>query len=88
MALILFVFAATFTYTNISCSMAILDAPFDHPARAVIITSNFHMFRSARFAAMHGIDAAIHPSSTPLTGKPFYYVREVAAVIKMWIIGR
>jgi len=80
--------AAVSTYTNMSFSRVKLDYYFDQPPRAVIITSDFHMFRSARFAYMQGINATIYPSSTPFLSRPFYYVREVAAVIKMWVIGR
>jgi len=80
--------AAYSTYSNMTFSREILDAHFDSPPRAVIVTSDFHMFRSARFAYMAGIDATVYPASTPWIGMPFYYVREVAAVIKMWIIGR
>ena len=76
------------TYTNMTFSREILDAHFDSPPRAVIITSDFHMFRSARFAQNVGIDATTYPSGTPWLGQPFYYLREVAAVIKMWVIGR
>ena len=76
------------TYTNMSFSRDVIDAHFETPPKVAIVTSNFHMFRSVRFARMHGIDAAVYSASTPLVGMPFYYVREVAAVIKMWIIGR
>ena len=76
------------TFSNMLYSRDILDAHFHHPPRAVIVTSNFHMFRSARFADMLGIDVTIYPAPTPWLRKPFYYVREVAAVVKMWIIGR
>jgi len=80
--------AAYSTFTNMYYSRVILDAYFEEPPRAVIITSDFHMFRSARFAERLGIDAVIYPASTPWLGKPFYYVREVAAVVKMWVFGR
>jgi len=80
--------AAHSTYTNMMFSREILDAHFDSPPSAVIITSDFHMFRSARFAGMAGIDATVYPAGTPWVGAPFYYLREVAAVIKMWVIGR
>ena len=80
--------AAYSTYTNMSFSREMLNAHFEEPPRAVIITSDFHIFRSARFAGMIGIEATNYPARTPWAGKPFYYVREVAAVIKMWIIGR
>ena len=80
--------AAYSTHTNMTFSRQILDAHFDSPPRVVIVTSDFHMFRSARFASMVGIDAVVYPANTPWLGAPFYYVREVAAVIKMWVIGR
>jgi len=80
--------AAHSTYTNMTFSAEILNAHFQNTPRVVVVTSNFHMFRSARFANMAGIDAVVYPASTPWLGKPFYYVREVAAVIKMWVIGR
>lgn len=80
--------AAHSTYTNMTFSREILDAHFNSPPRVVIVTSDFHMFRSARFAYMAGIDAAVYPAGTPWLSRPFYYVREVAAVIKMWVIGR
>jgi len=80
--------AAHSTYTNMSFSQEILDKHFNEPFRAAIITSDFHMFRSARFAQNVGIDATIYPAGTPWIGQPFYYLREVAAVIKMWAIGR
>jgi len=80
--------AAHSTYTNMTFSREILDTHFETPPRVVIVTSDFHMFRSARFARTVGIDATVYPANTPWFGKPFYYVREVAAVIKMWIIGR
>jgi len=79
--------AAVSTYTNMTLSLEMLEYYFDEPLRAVIITSDFHMFRSEAFAHRLGIDATVYPASTPLRGTPFYYVREVAAVIKMWIIG-
>ena len=80
--------AAYSTYTNMSFSREIIDAFFEEPPRAVIITSDFHMFRSAQFANRLGIDATTYSSSTSWQGAPFYYLREVAAVIKMWVIGR
>jgi len=46
------------------------------------------MFRSSRFAAAYGMDATEFPASTPWRGMVFYYLREVAAVVKMWVIGR
>ncbi|MCL2360596.1 MAG: YdcF family protein [Defluviitaleaceae bacterium] len=80
--------AAYSTYTNMSFSNSLLYEVFEGPFRSVIITSDFHMFRSGRFAQYQGIEATYYPASTPWTSIPFYYAREVAAIIKMWIIGR
>jgi len=80
--------AAYSTYTNMSFSKSMLDDVFDRPFRAVIITNDFHMFRSGRFANYQGIETTYYPATTPWLSIPFYYAREVAAVIKMWIIGR
>jgi len=80
--------AAYSTYTNMHFSREIINAHFEEPPNVVIITSDFHMFRSARFASRIGLEATIYPAPTPWLAMPFYYVREVAAVIKMWVIGR
>ena len=77
------------TYSNMRYSSEIISSEFDAPPRAVVITSDFHIFRSVRFARQAGIyDVTFHSSSTPLLSAPFAYVREVASVIKMWLIGR
>lgn len=80
--------AANSTYTNMSYSRYWLDQVFDESFRAVIVTSDFHIFRSSRFAQYQGMDVTYYPASTPWLSTPFYYAREVAAIIKMWIIGR
>lgn len=76
------------TYSNMRYSKVLIDEHFNFIPNAVIITSDFHMFRSIRFSQMAGITATVYPSGTPWYSMPFAYVREVAAVIKMWLIGR
>jgi len=78
--------AAYSTHSNMTYSMAMLDAHV-MPV-AVIITNDFHMFRSMRFAEMAGFQARAYPARTPLHNMPFAYMRETAAVVKMWLIGR
>lgn len=80
--------AAYSTYSNMRYSRAIIDEYFIHSPSVVVITSRFHMFRSVRFARQVGLDANAYPSGTPFLRMPFSYVREVASVIKMWVIGR
>ena len=76
------------TYTNMRYSRVIIDEHFDHTPDVVVITSNFHMYRSVMFAQRMGFDAAVYPAGTPWYAIPFAYMREVAAVVKMWVIGR
>ena len=54
----------------------------------VIITSDFHMYRSVRFAEQVGLTAVMYPAGVPWYAIPLAYVREVASVIKMWLIGQ
>jgi uncharacterized SAM-binding protein YcdF (DUF218 family) len=76
------------TYTNMRYSQKIINSRFENEPRAVIITSNFHMYRSVRFARQMNLNANVYPSSVPWYSIPFAYVREVASVVKMWVIGR
>ncbi|MCL2286228.1 MAG: YdcF family protein [Firmicutes bacterium] len=76
------------TYSNMRYSRKIIDEYFNHIPSVVVITSNFHMYRSVRFARQVGLDANIYPSTVPWYAVPFAYLREVASVVKMWLIGR
>jgi len=75
------------TYTNMVFSRRWIDAVFESTPSAVVVTSDFHMYRSVRFARYVGLDAAAYPSRTPWYSAPFAYLREVASVVKMWVIG-
>ena len=76
------------TYTNMRYSQSIIREHFDYEPSVVVITSNFHMYRSIRFAREVGLDAVMYPSTVPWYSIPLAYVREVASVVKMWLIGR
>ena len=76
------------TYSNMRYSRAIINEHFSHTPSVVVITSGFHTYRSLQFAQQVGLQATAFPASTPISGAPFAYVREVASVIKMWLIGR
>ena len=76
------------TYTNMTFSLEVLGRYFDSAPRVVVVTNNFHMYRSVRFARQAGFEATVYPARTPWYVMPFSYAREVAAVIKMWVIGR
>lgn len=76
------------TYQNMRLSMAILDDLLQEGYQVVVITNDFHIFRSVRFAGMVGMGAATSfHGDTPLVALPGALVREVAAIVKMWVIG-
>jgi len=80
------------TYTNMRYSHAIIHAHYIdeliNAKNVVVITSDFHMYRSVRFARQAGFAPTMYPASVPWYAMPLAYVREVASVIKMWLIGR
>jgi len=76
------------TYENMLLSKAILDYRLPGGYQAVVITNDFHIYRSVRFTQIVGMEkAASFHGNTPLLSLPGALVREVAAIIKMWLIG-
>ena len=80
---------STSTFTNMLYSRDILKiyVRSDTNPTIAVITNDFHMFRSVSFANKMGFDARSFPAPTPFFSKWTMYPREVAATIKMWIIG-
>ena len=80
---------STSTFENLLFTREMLegDVDFDPPPTAAIVTNDFHMFRSVSFAGRIGFDARSYPAPTPFSSVLPMYPREVAAVIKMWLIG-
>ena len=74
---------STSTLENIRFSMAIIE---DHglPRDVAIATDGFHQFRAQRFARQSGLRPGAVSAKTPFGVLPFYWVREVAAIIR-WI---
>jgi uncharacterized SAM-binding protein YcdF (DUF218 family) len=76
------------TFTNMQFSKIILDRLFDGQPEVVVVTNNFHIFRSVQFAQAMGMQSSKLPAPTPWHTLPVNYAREVAAVVKMWVTGR
>jgi len=76
------------TYENMRLSKAILEEIFPQGFDAVVITNDFHIFRSIRFARVSGMEnpTSLH-GDTPLHTLPGMLLREIAAIVKMWLIG-
>ena len=80
--------SSTSTYENLLFSKEILDSIFDKPYRVVIITNNFHIFRSAQLARSLGLDVTHSGARIARHSIPLNYSREFAAVMRMWVLGR
>ncbi len=79
---------ATSTNENMRYSKKILDEKLGKEYRAVVVTNNFHVYRSVMIADIEGISDAAHIHA----GLQWYniipcYLRESLAVFKMWILG-
>jgi len=79
--------SSTSTYENISFSKEILDILFDDSYETVIITSDFHIFRAVQVAEKSGLNAAHYHAKIYWYNIPLYYVRETAAVARLWLLG-
>ncbi len=77
---------ATSTNENMRFSKEILDTYFSDDYTTVIITNNFHIYRSVAIAHLEGIENVVHMHS----GLQWYnlvpcYLRESLAILKMWV---
>lgn len=77
------------TYQNMRLSAEILEEKFADVPQVVVITNDFHIYRGVRFARIAGMPnpTSLH-ANTPLLNLPQALVREVAAIVKLWVIGR
>ena len=93
--------ASRSTYQNMTNTQVLLAERFPGGYTAVVITSDFHIFRSVRFARRTNVGVADADASgggadtltrrhgnTPPLSLPGNLIRETAAIVKMWVIGR
>ncbi len=78
---------ATSTQENMRFSKELLDKRFNEDYKSVIITNNFHIYRSVYYARTEGFGDVSHIG----TGIKWYnilpcYLRESLAILKMWIL--
>ena len=71
---------STNTYENITFSAYIIEEN-GLPKNVVIATDGFHMFRAHGHARQAGLEPSSAPSRTPLRLLPFYWAREIAAIV-------
>ncbi|MBS6475429.1 MAG: YdcF family protein [Clostridiales bacterium] len=73
--------------TNLVNSKKILDDYFDTDYKTLLITSDYHVYRAMRIAQEIGLNCNHLYAETQWYELPARYLRECAAVLKLWIIG-
>jgi len=76
---------STSTYENLTFAREILDEYFPDGFRAVLVTNDFHIYRTASLARRAGLYVNRLGAPTPLSALPANYLREMAAVVNMWL---
>lgn len=76
---------ASSTFENFKYSKEILDERFPN-ASVVSVTNDFHIYRAVRIAKLAGVETASIHTATPLSGGMSAYLREILAVLKMWVV--
>jgi uncharacterized SAM-binding protein YcdF (DUF218 family) len=79
---------ATSTNENFRFSKALLDSRFKKVYTVVCITNDFHAYRASRLAEIAGFNVRSYSCLTPLSAVVMCYLREVLAVIQLWIFKR
>jgi len=76
---------STSTYENLLFANQILHEYFPQGFRAVLVTSDFHIFRAVRTARHVGLDVSRIGADTAWYTIPVNYLREMAAIINFWL---
>jgi len=77
---------STSTYENLAFAKEILTGYFPDGFRAVLITSDFHVFRAVQVADSLEITVNRRGAKTPWATLPLNYLREMTAVLHMWFL--
>lgn len=75
---------ATSTSENYRYSKRIIEERFPS-AKIATVTNDFHMYRAVRLAKIEGIDTASYHAKTPVRGIAAMYLRELMAIVKLWV---
>ncbi|MCL2456142.1 MAG: YdcF family protein [Defluviitaleaceae bacterium] len=78
---------STSTHENLLFSKEILDESFPHGFNAVVVTNDFHIFRSVRMARNVGIFPNRLGAKTDWYSVPVNYFREMLAVAFYFVFG-
>ena len=78
---------STSTYENLTFAKEILDEKFPQGFRSVLITNDFHIYRAVMTARQVGIYPNRVGAYTDFYTWPVNYLREMLAVINLWVRG-
>jgi len=78
---------STSTYENLTFAREILNEYFPNGFRAVLVTNDFHIYRAVSLARRAGLYVNRLGASTPLSALPANYLREMTAILNMWLFG-
>jgi uncharacterized SAM-binding protein YcdF (DUF218 family) len=76
---------STSTFENLKFTEAILNERFPNGYTAALVTNDFHIYRATKLARLAGISARHISARTEWYIQPACYLREILAVMKMWI---
>ena len=76
---------STSTYENLKFTKTILDEHFPDDFSVVLITNDFHLYRSVQTARSVGLYVNRKGAYTDWYSWPVNYLREMIAVVHMWI---
>lgn len=76
---------STSTSENYKYSKEILDSRFSNYT-ITIITNDFHIYRAKQLAKLADLEVTSIHAKTPFTSAPMMYLREVLAILKLWIL--
>ncbi len=79
---------ATSTYENFVFSKNILDNKFKDEYKIVYITNRFHIYRAGKLAEIAGLNAEGYGAEDDMRAMSVSYLREILAVIKLWVFKR
>ncbi len=80
---------ATSTYENFQFAKPILDNALGGASyRIAFITNGFHIYRGSVYAKLAGFSATHLAAESEWYTLPLDYLRESAAILKLWVVGK
>jgi len=76
---------STSTYENLAFAKELLDIRFSQGFSSLVVTSDYHVYRAVKTAALTGVASNHIGACTTWYTIPSNYFREMLAVVKIWV---